>query len=470
MPAGTLSELWGGVDGSVWTRFLLRDTPISGVAMTSIRELPTSHRNSTRSRLYYLAVTFFVLQASGAFGAIDRIQYGEWAAKPGDNLTQTLNFVQIIVSLFLFCVGYNRSKTIGLGGILLLAVVAFLFLSVLWSVDPETSLRRSFIYLFFALGVIGIANSLGADEYMQLMRRVVFFSAVASLALLAISPDYALMPEGAMRGVFTHKNVLGQIMAAGVLASLHGIRVGDGHWRSCVAMIIVFSGIVVAAGSATSLITIFAFCGAEILIALSRRARAVGIIVSFVSIPILVAFALWPNMILNFLGKDATLTGRTDLWSFVEIRISQRPLLGWGFDAFWSPINPAANEISTNLRWVVPQAHNGLLELLLEVGAIGTSLFAIVFLRDIWIGVRCLQTPAKELGVSLLLCCGGILLVGVSEEVLVDPSQISVGMLFVMGLIGERMLRVAAHQQRFRWSDARCAPATSIAPTGRTEC
>ena len=88
--------------------------------------------------------------------------------------------------------------------------------------------------------------------------------------------------------------------------------------------------------------------------------------------------------------------------------------------------------------------------MLLEVGGIGTSLFAIVFARNIWIAVRCLRTPAKELGKTLLLCCGGILLVGISEEVLVDPSQISVGLLFVMGLTGERMLRAAAKQRRFR--------------------
>ena len=54
-----------------------------------------------------------------------------------------------------------------------------------------------------------------------------------------------------------------------------------------------------------------------------------------VAIPAFVVFALSPDLILGFLGKDATLTGRTDLWEFVKICISQRPLLGWGFSAFW---------------------------------------------------------------------------------------------------------------------------------------
>jgi O-antigen ligase len=173
---------------------------------------------------------------------------------------------------------------------------------------------------------------------------------------------------------------------------------------------------------------------------------------------------LSPDVILDFLGKDATLTGRTDLWYFVKLCIAQRPLFGWGFDAFWVTNNPAANEISTNLGWVVPQAHNGLLELLLEVGAIGTSLFAIVFARNVWIAMRCLRTPAKELGKTLLLCCGGILLVGISEEVLVDPSQISVGLLFVMGLTGERALRAGARPQGFRPIARRLRSASARGP------
>lgn len=419
--------------------------------MTAILNPSGGHVRSTVPRWYYLLAGFFVLQAIGAFGVIDRVKYGEWSGKSGDEFTQSLNILQILVSIILFWVGHHRTKTVGLGGALLLAIVTFLFVSVIWSVDPETSLRRSVVYLFFALGVIGIANSLSGDEYMRLTRRMVFLSAITSLVLLVIAPPYALMEDGTVRGVYSHKNVLGQVMAAGVLASLHGIRVGGAERRSCVAMTVVFAGLAFAAQSATSLIVIFAFCGASLFVALFRRNVAARLILIFVSAPILVVFVLSPDVILDLLGKDATLTGRTELWNLVDINISERPLLGWGFDAFWSQINPAANEISANLGWAVPQAHNGLRELLLEVGWVGTSLFALVFVRNIWIGMRCLRTPQRELGLSLLLCCGGILLVGVSEEVLVDPSQISVGMLFVMGLIGERILREeGAHPHRFR--------------------
>jgi exopolysaccharide production protein ExoQ len=388
------------------------------------------------------------MQATGFFGVVDRLKYGEWSGKAGDHFTQSLNALQIMVSIYLFWVGYKKSKTISLGATLLLTVVAYLFVSTLWSVDAETSFRRAVEYFFFVLGVIGIGNSLSADEYLGLLRKLVFWSAVFSLLLVPIVPAAVLMSDGPLRGIFAHKNVLGQVMAAGVLASLYEMRSGSGSRGSCVAMIILFIGLTVAAKSSTSLMTAFVFCAVEILLAVSGR-RFV-IIMTLVSIPTLLIIWLSPDFILDLLGKDATLTGRTELWYFVDICISQRPLLGWGFSAFWSQTNQVANEISMNLGWSVPQAHNGLRELLLEVGIIGTSLFVIVFLRNIWIALRCLRTPASELGKTLLLCCGGILLVGVSEEVLVDPSQISVGLLFVMGLMGERTLRAGNQQQYFQ--------------------
>ena len=427
--------------------------------MTSILAPPAGSTTSALSRWYYLAAGFFIFQAAQTFNFIDGLIYG--AAITKSTFVQSLNSLQVLVSIFLFWVGYSKSKKLTVGGTLLIAVVAFLFVSVLWSVDPETSLRRSCAYLVFVLGVIGISNILSCDEYMQMIRRLVLISAIASLVLLVFSPASALMPDGAMRGVFAHKNIFGQVMAAGVLASLHGMRVGGGHRWSWAAMILLFIGLALASRSVTSQLIIFAFCAAETFVMVSQRSVVAKIIIIIISIPVAGIFVLSPDVILNVLGKDSTLTGRTDLWEYVDISISQRPLLGWGFGAFWSPINPAADEISRNLGWTVPEAHNGWRELLLQVGGLGTSLFSIILIRNVWIAIRCLSTPAKDLGRSLLLCCGGILLVAVSEEVLVDPSQISVGMLYVMGLTGERTLRAIAQRQRFRPSTPpfRSAPA-----------
>ena len=47
-------------------------------------------------------------------------------------------------------------------------------------------------------------------------------------------------------------------------------------------------------------------------------------------------FLFLPDVFLEFLGKDPTLTGRSELWAYVWKDIDLRPLLGWGYAAFWS--------------------------------------------------------------------------------------------------------------------------------------
>ena len=416
--------------------------------MRSALNLSARSIRSTTSRGFYLAAAFFICNSTGAFSIIDRLKYGEWAGRSGgDPLTQFLNLMQIAVSITLFWLGYQRSRKLVPGATLLLILVGFLIVSVAWSVDPQTTMRRGILYLFFMLGVIGISNGLSGEEYMGLVKRIVFWSVIASIVLLPIPSANILMIDGTLRGIYSHKNVFGQILAAGVIAGLYGVRVSDRRWTN-VAVVATFVGLGFFVKSGTALLTMFTFCGAETVAVLYRRGGALRAVTLMVAIPLALVLFLFPDLMLGLLGKDATLTGRTELWVYVDAFIAQKPLLGWGFGAFWSPTNALAVEVSNALGWVVPEAHNGLRELLLEVGIVGTALFAIVFLRNIRMAVRSLRTPSWNFGLSLLLCGGGILLVAMTEEVFVDFSQVAVGMFFVMGLICERTLRVAALPQR----------------------
>ena len=169
--------------------------------MTAIPRLSAGPARSTTSRGYYLAVSFFIMHATGFFDIFDRLRYGEWSRENRRPFYSISEFLQILVSILLFCVGYRKSKTLGLAAKLLLIVVMYLFISTLWSVDAETSFRRAVEYFFFVIGVIGIGNRLSADEYLGLLRKLVFLSAVASVLLLAISPATVLMADGALRGI-----------------------------------------------------------------------------------------------------------------------------------------------------------------------------------------------------------------------------------------------------------------------------
>jgi O-antigen ligase len=335
-------------------------------------------------------------------------------------------------------------------------LAAFLLLSALWSIDPQTTIRRGVLYVAFVIGVIGVAGNLDGDKFMDLLGVTCLLAAAASIVLLVISPRNALEMSGSneLRGIFANKNVLAPVMAAGALASLHGIRIGGGRRLPNIFMLIVFIIMAFAAKSTTSLLIIFAFCTADRVVALFRRARILAMFSIILLVPAAVIVALSPDSFLEMIGKDPTLTGRTDLWPYLIPYISERPMLGWGFFAFWSSVNPAGNEISALLRWPIAHAHNGLLEMLLEVGIVGTVFFLFLWARNVVLALRCLRTPAKDFAVSSLLCCGGIALMGISENILVDHSEVLTSVFFITGLICERMVRrasVPAPSQRQHW-------------------
>ncbi len=55
-------------------------------------------------------------------------------------------------------------------------------------------------------------------------------------------------------------------------------------------------------------------------------------------------------------------------------QVRQRPLGGFGFGAFWSKTSVPAKVIARQTGWPAPEAHNGWLDLLAQVGWIGLVL------------------------------------------------------------------------------------------------
>jgi len=416
-------------------------------------------------RWYYFTGGFFLFQTIGAFAGLDRLLYGEWDNKSGDKLTQGLTLLAIIAGLSLFLHAYKGTKCITTGAMLAIALAAFLALSSVWSLEPQFSARRGIQYLFFILGVIGLVNTLDGDKFLGLVGDVCLLSALISLGLMVVSPGLANMPNSTdLRGVFAHKSVLGQAMETGALMSLYRIRENPRKMPG-IAMLLVFTVTTIAAKSMTSLLTIVVYSCAELIIVLVRRggaSRLLGLGSIVLLMPVIVVAMVFPDQILEMLGKDPTLTGRSELWGYVIQFIAYRPVLGWGLGAFWSPSNPLAVGVSESLGWIVPQSHNGLLEMLLEVGAVGTIFFLIIICRNVMIAFRTLATAVGDIAISLLLCVGGILLVGITEGILLDPAEPALSIFFGMGLICERALRAGPQRRMVQGRATRPTTARSL--------
>jgi O-antigen ligase len=74
------------------------------------------------------------------------------------------------------------------------------------------------------------------------------------------------------------------------------------------------------------------------------------------------------DYLLDLLGKDPTLTGRTELWKEL-LQFDINPLFGTGFESFWT--GERMQTLAAAHWWKPNQAHNGYLETYLNLGLVG---------------------------------------------------------------------------------------------------
>ena len=113
------------------------------------------------------AICWLLLCQIQAFSVIDRMFYGNWLGKPGNKFTQFINISQIIISIILFVAGSRRWASLQGSAILSLSLAAFLLCSAAWSVDAGATARTGISYFFFILGLIGAAENVEGDDFMD---------------------------------------------------------------------------------------------------------------------------------------------------------------------------------------------------------------------------------------------------------------------------------------------------------------
>lgn len=274
----------------------------------------------------------------------------------------------------------------------LILLCLWIWLSVAWSIDPATTVRRAASFSANTLIVCWIAISFPPATIFRLLTGVALAILGLSLLFAFAVPELAFMPDTSeFRGVFTHKNGMGQgLVVAALLTAI--------SWHSrllprpaLLASYLAIALLAVPVGSATTLMMLLLLTGLHMplrIAALPRRMAAGGMLFLLIgSLSILLPLFLLRNRIFMALGRDVTLTGRTELWDFIDGFIAQRPIIGYGYAAFFEAAS-VAEQISARIGWGAPNSHNGYREILLGLGLVGLALALGILLGALWRAVR----------------------------------------------------------------------------------
>lgn len=274
----------------------------------------------------------------------------------------------------------------------LLLIVAIAILSTLWSYDPLLTLRRAFGLFGTTAIAFYIASRYTLAEFLDLLVLTISAVALISIVLIVFIPGLGVMQEryqGAWQGLFWEKNRFGETMALGVITMLAMLRGTQGRRRSRLWIsIAVCTVLVLGSRSATPIVGLLAvLCCLSVMFRLRRKRLGFA---SFAVGSALAVSAFCANVIgfepadaLSVLGRDATLTGRTEIWDYAIRYINERPLLGYGYNVFWEETGPVKRYLMKDLGWEPASAHNGYLEVALNFGVTGFLLFAAFLLEAV---------------------------------------------------------------------------------------
>ncbi|MES1200945.1 MAG: O-antigen ligase [Pseudomonadota bacterium] len=274
---------------------------------------------------------------------------------------------------------------------LIMALVALTYLSTLWSIDSGGSLRRAVWLTLTTLFALYLAWRYDWRGLLRVAAGGFALLVVGSFATALIAPSIGVMGDehpGAWGGLWTHKNTLGGLMAVGAPLGVAAAIVDAERRRLWIGVAFGAFLLVLQSTSKTALLATFLGVALIAAGAFMRRGpmQMLATLTAFgaciVALTTLIFFA--PQTLVAVLGRDLTLTGRTDIWEFASNYAAQHPWLGYGYYAFWLDPNGPAYWVRQAVRWQVASAHNGWLELALGLGRIGVALFMLQFIATLW--------------------------------------------------------------------------------------
>lgn len=316
----------------------------------------------------------------------------------------------------------------------ILILILISILSVSWSFAPDITLRRSIgLVATTTLGVF-FGTRFSLRQQVRLLACTFGVAIVLSFVFGLLLPQYGVMSglhNGAWRGIYTHKNVLGKIMVLSAsifwLLSVHSsVHKAANRFVLNAGLVLSFS-LIFLSGSVSSLISAIFLVGITSLLKTLRWNYKVAISGISLSLAAVALAYIWMltnlGVFLNSFGKDTTLSGRTELWAVVLGTIGKHPWLGYGYSGFWLGEGSEAANVWRAVQWEAPNAHNGFLDLWLELGLLGLLIFLFGFLSVLIKGMKWFQLSQTAEGAWPLIFFAYTIVSNVSESSLFGPNS-----------------------------------------------
>jgi O-antigen ligase len=275
----------------------------------------------------------------------------------------------------------------------ILLYFAYCAISISWSDYPDVAFKR----WFRALGdVVMVLIVLTDPDWLvairRLFSRIGFILLPLSVLFIRYFPDlgrgYSRGGSPTWTGVATDKNALGMLALLFGLAYVYRFlqlrkerredetrSKGPIYAHAVLGVFAVY--LLYESHSATAFACFFLALGPMLLTYYFPWARKPIIVNAMVfgglGLAVSALFLGMGSGMVEDLGRNSTLTGRTEIWQNV-LPMAVNPLAGAGFESFW--LGSRLTKVEIAIDQTLNQAHNGYIEIYLNLGWIGLAFLA----------------------------------------------------------------------------------------------
>ena len=263
------------------------------------------------------------------------------------------------------------------------AYVAWCGASILWSVDSTQTIRKLAILGLTLIGAYGAATRFDLDDLLAIMLiGLTGFIGLGVLAELGLGTFRPWRSDYRFAGT-CHPNDQAVQCALLSLAAASAVWLKRNHpWLRWLLISGGLLGLALTKSRTTLLALIVTAALAAVLSAKGMQRWLVmsagvgvlclgGIVANFISVA-----DVQQTFNVASMGRTehvSSLTGRVPLWNELGKAVEKRPLVGYGYGAFWGEKNVL--KYSSIFAWHIPHAHNGYLDLVLATGIVGAFLY-----------------------------------------------------------------------------------------------
>ncbi|RKQ70774.1 O-antigen ligase [Litorimonas taeanensis] len=314
---------------------------------------------------------------------------------------------------------------------IIILCVLYAGISMLWSEMPPLTLRRAIALMLTTYIGLTLAAWFSWARMVQIIAAAFLVIAIISFVLVVVDPGRAIMQEihpGAWRGPFVEKNQLGGMMTKGLIAAMCAYALRPHRWWIWIPLGLLCFALVLLSTSKTSLMISLLSIGLFIFLKFYRTNPVLRIPLLFGLVSgtaIFVALlTLFPEAMFAVIGKDPSLTGRTDIWTLLSEAIERKFWLGYGYGVYWQePLGPSYL-VRQVLQWGVPTAHNGWIEIWLSCGVGIVVLFALHCFATLIMSLFSLKNGGRETYWVILLFVS-YMGFSVSESAILQQNSLS---------------------------------------------